>query len=177
MRHRGRAIGCCYYTFDGCEFRRCGVAIDCDHGNFYVRNCHFEGSRVVDIRDGSEHCSSIRRSTSLGSQALRFQTRLASIVTHGLYLRDNHSIVMSDSYVEQADNGYLFEGAAEAPSGRATITGAKFHSFTSDDPAKNNLLDLRNYHGVIAIGPYQLYQEPKWMRVKQQGVEPVDLLL
>lgn len=37
------------YTFDGCEFRRCGVAIDCDHGNFYVRNCHFEGSRVVDM--------------------------------------------------------------------------------------------------------------------------------
>ena len=26
-------------------------------------------------------------------------------MTHGLYLRDNHSIVMSDFYVEQADNG------------------------------------------------------------------------
>src|SRR6185369_14849349 len=65
------------FTFDGCEFRRCGVAIDCDHGNFYVRNCHFEGSRVVDVRDGSEHCSSIRRSTSTGSHA--FVLRSSSI--------------------------------------------------------------------------------------------------
>jgi hypothetical protein len=65
------------FTFDGCEFRRCGVAIDCAHGNFYVRNCHFEASRVVDIRDLSEHCSSIRRSTSTGSQA--FVLRNSSI--------------------------------------------------------------------------------------------------
>ncbi|MHC4506117.1 MAG: glycosyl hydrolase family 28-related protein, partial [Planctomycetota bacterium] len=24
------------YTFDGCEFRRCGTAIHCSHGNFYA---------------------------------------------------------------------------------------------------------------------------------------------
>jgi hypothetical protein len=53
---------------------------------------------------------------------------------------------MSDFDVEQADNGFRFEGAAEDPPGRATITGAEFHSFTSDDPTKNNVLDIRNYH-------------------------------
>jgi hypothetical protein len=74
------------YTFDGCEFRRCGVAIDCVHGNFYVRNCHFEGSRVVDIRDGSEHCSSIRRSTSIGSRA--FVLRSSSVAP--LTIQDCH---------------------------------------------------------------------------------------
>ena len=74
------------YTFDGCEFRGCGVAIDCDHGNFYVRNCHFEGSRVVDIRDGSEHCSSIRRSTSIGSHA--FVLRSSSVAP--LTIQDCH---------------------------------------------------------------------------------------
>jgi hypothetical protein len=63
------------------------------------------------------------------------------------------------------------------PPGRATITGAEFHSFTLDDPAKNNVLEIRNYHGQIAIGPYQFYQEPKRMRMKQQGAAPVDLLL
>lgn len=63
-----------------------GVAIDCDHGNFYIRNCHFEGSRVVDIRDGSEHCSSIRRSTSIGSHA--FVLRESSIAP--LTLQDCH---------------------------------------------------------------------------------------
>jgi urease alpha subunit len=84
---------------------------------------------------------------------------------------------MSDFYVEQADNGYLFEGGADDPPGRATLTGAKFHSFSSNDPAKNNLLDIRNYRGQIAIGPYQFYQEPKRMRMKQQGAMPVDLLV
>ena len=91
-----------------------------------LANCSYEGSVVVEGKDKA-------RDGLLG-----FQTRLATIVTHGLYLRDNHSIVMSDFYVEQADNGYLFEGAADDPPGRATLTGAKFHSFTSNDPAKNN---------------------------------------
>lgn len=76
-----------------------------------------------------------------------------------------------------ADNGYLFEGAADDPLGRATLTGAKFQSITSNDPAKNNVLGIRNYHGQIAIGPYQFYQEPKRMRMKQQGTSPVNLLL
>ncbi|HEY5913653.1 MAG TPA: glycosyl hydrolase family 28-related protein [Verrucomicrobiae bacterium] len=130
-----------------------------------LANCSYEGSVVV---EGKEKA----RDGLLG-----FQTRLATIVTHGLYLRNNHSIVMSDFYVEQADNGYLFEGAADDPPGRATLTGAKFHSFTSSDPAKNTLLDIRNYRGQISIGPYQFYQEPKRMRMKQQGAEPVELFV
>jgi hypothetical protein len=129
-----------------------------------LANCSYEGSVVVEGREGA-------RGGLLG-----FQTRLATIVTHGLYLRDNHSIVMSDFYVEQADNGYFFEGGAEDPPGRATLTGAKFHSFASDDPAKNNALDIRGYRGQIAIGPYQFYQEPKRMRLKQRGGGPLDLL-
>jgi hypothetical protein len=130
-----------------------------------LANCSYEGSVVVEGKDKA-------RNGLLG-----FQTRLATLVTHGLYLRNNHSIVMSDFYVEQADNGYLFEGTADDPPGCATLTGAKFQSFTSDDPSKNNLLDIRNYQGQILIGPYQFYQEPKRMRMKQQGAAPVDILV
>ena len=130
-----------------------------------LANCSYEGSVVVEGKDQA-------RDGLLG-----FQTRLATVVTHGLYLRNNHSIVMSDFYVEQADNGYLFEGEADDPPGQATLTGAKFHSFSSTDPAKNNLLDIRNYRGQIAVGPYQFYQEPKRMRIKQQGPGPVNLLV
>ena len=54
-------------TFDGCEFRRCGTAIHDEHGNFYVRNCRFEGSRKADVFMRSEHGSSVRRSVSTGS--------------------------------------------------------------------------------------------------------------
>jgi hypothetical protein len=130
-----------------------------------LANCSYEGSVVVEGKDKG-------RNGLLG-----FQTRLATIVSHGLYLRNNHSIVMSDFYVEQADNGYLFEGAADDPPGRATLTGAKFQSFTSNDPGKNTLLDIRGYQGQIFIGPYQFYQEPKRMRIKQRGSKAVDVLL
>jgi hypothetical protein len=54
-------------TFDGCEFRRCGTAVHDEHGNFYVRNCRFEGSRKADLFMRSEHGSSVRRSVSVGS--------------------------------------------------------------------------------------------------------------
>lgn len=140
------------------RFVNCGSAT-------VLANCSYEGSVVVEgkgkARDG----------------LLGFQTRLATIVTHGLYLRNNHSIVMSDFYVEQADNGYSFEGTAEDPPGRATLTGAKFQSFTSSDLKKNNVLEIRDYRGQIFIGPYQFYQEPKRMRLKQQGAEPVELFV
>lgn len=139
------------------RFEDCGRAT-------VLANCSYEGSIVVEGRDKA-------RGGLLG-----FQTRLATIVSHGLYLRDNHNIVMSDFYVEQADNGYLFEGNPDVPPGRATLTGAKFHSFMSPDPGKNNVIDIRHYHGEIFVGPYQFYQEPKRMRIKQQGQERVDLV-
>jgi hypothetical protein len=138
--------------------------VDCGAATV-LANCSYEGSVVVEGKSRA-------RGGLLG-----FQTRLATIVSHGLYLRDNHSIVMSDFYVEQADNGFLFEGSAGDAPGRATITGAKFHSFSSEDPGKNDLLDIRNYRGQIAIGPYQFYQEPKRMRLRQQGEAAVDLLV
>jgi hypothetical protein len=138
--------------------------IDCGQATV-LANCSYEGSVVVEGkgkgRDG----------------LLGFQTRLATVVSYGLYLRDNHSIVMSDFYVEQADNGYLFEGGADSPPGRATIQGAKFHSFASTDPKKNNILDIRGYRGDLFIGPYQFYQEPKMMRIRQQGEGPLKFFL
>lgn len=56
------------FTIDGCEFRQCETAVECRHGNFYIRNCRFEGSRVVDVFVLPEHGSSIRRCVSFGSR-------------------------------------------------------------------------------------------------------------
>jgi Pectate lyase superfamily protein len=140
------------------RFTNCGRAT-------VLANCSYEGSVVVDGKDKA-------RDGFLG-----FQTRLATLVTHGLYLRDNHSIVMSDFYMEQSDNGFLFEGAANDPSAHATITGAKFHSFPSKDLAKNTVIDIRDYHGQIFFGPYQFYLDPKQMRIKQEGAGQVELLI
>ncbi|MGI6417770.1 MAG: glycosyl hydrolase family 28-related protein [Thermoguttaceae bacterium] len=73
-------------TIDGCEFRNCGTGVLDNKGNFYARNCHFEGSRRADFVVGSEHGSSIRRSTSIGSR--RFIEEVGTIAP--LTIQDCH---------------------------------------------------------------------------------------
>jgi hypothetical protein len=131
-----------------------------------LANTTFEGSIVVEGKDK-------RRDGLLG-----FQTRLATVVTHGLYLKDNHSIVMSDFYVEQADNGYLFEGSPDDPPGRATIQGAKVHfTVPKDDPSKGTAMTIRNYGGQIFFGHDQFYIEPKNVKIVHTGEQPLQLFL
>lgn len=52
--------------FEGCDFRDCGTSINCQAGEVYVRDTHFERSSTVDIYLNS-HSHSIRRCTSVGS--------------------------------------------------------------------------------------------------------------
>jgi hypothetical protein len=73
-------------TFDGCEFRQCDQGIVVDHANAYIRNCHFEYNTTNDIKLYGEHCSSIRRCTSVGSN--RFLDRLESVTS--LTIQDCH---------------------------------------------------------------------------------------
>jgi hypothetical protein len=128
--------------------------------------CTYEGSIVVDGKDP-------RRTGLLG-----FLTRLATLCTHGLYLRDNQSIVMSDFYVEQADNGFVFEGEAGLPPGRATIQGAKLHfTVAKDEPTKGTAMDIRNYAGQVFFGHSQFYIEPTEVRLRHSGTAPFDLYL
>lgn len=128
--------------------------------------CTYEGSIVVEGKDP-------RRGGMLG-----FLTRLATLCTHGLYLRDNQSIVMSDFYVEQADNGLLFEGEPGLPPGRATIQGAKVHfTVPREDPSLGTALEMRGYAGQIFFGHNQFYVEPTEVRIRCSGGGPLDLFL
>ena len=128
--------------------------------------CTYEGSVVVDGKD-------LRRSGLLG-----FLTRLATVCTHGLYLRDNQSIVMSDFYVEQSDSGVVFEGEAGLPPGRATIQGAKVHfSVTKDEPAKGTAMEIHDYAGQVFFGHSQFYCEPTEVRILHSGTAPFDLYI
>ena len=52
--------------FEGCDFRDCGIAINCQIGEVFVRDSHFERSAIEDIYLNS-HSHSIRRCTSIGS--------------------------------------------------------------------------------------------------------------
>ena len=139
--------------------------IDCARATI-LGNATYEGSVVVEGTDE-------RRDGFLG-----FMTRLATLTTHGLYLRDNQSIVMSDFYVEQADNGFVFEGSEGTPPGRATIGGAKLH-FTIDEerPDDGTAMTIRDYAGQVFFGPDQFYVEPTDAAIRHEGSSPFDLFV
>lgn len=129
-----------------------------------IANNTYEGSVVVDGK-------SPKRDGILG-----FQFRLATLVTHPLYLRDSNSIVMSDLYVEQSNSGLYFEGHDGDPAGRATIQGAKLNTGGHPAEAVNfRLFDINNYRGQIFFGHDQLYVEPNPLPVVQVGAQTVDL--
>jgi hypothetical protein len=56
------------HTFAGCDFISCGTGILCENGNYYVRECYFQGSTVADIDANPEHACTVRRSKSVGSK-------------------------------------------------------------------------------------------------------------
>jgi hypothetical protein len=101
---------------------------------------------------------------------LGFQMRLTTICTDAVSIRDNHSIVMSDSYVEQADNCYFFQGAKNDPPGRIVIQGAKTNS-------KAGPVTIDNYWGAIFLGHNQYYSTPKPAVIAQSGDRPLVLIL
>jgi len=131
----------------------------------FLLNCSYEGSIVV---EGSDR----RRGGMLG-----FQTRLSTIATHGLYLRDNHSIVMSDFYVEQADDGFVLAGSPGDPPGRVTIQGAKVDFTHGDKQRDGTVLDIGGYRGEVFFGPNQFYASLPRVPVVHRGKGGVDLFL
>ena len=138
--------------------------VDCARATILLP-CSYEGSVVVEGKDK-------RRTGFLG-----FQTRLSTITTHGLYLRDNHSIVMSDFYIEQANNGYVLEGSPGDPPGRATIQGATV-DFTHGGKAQDGtVLDVRDYGGEVFFGPNQFYASLPRVPIVHRGTRKLDLFL
>jgi hypothetical protein len=126
-------------------------------------NNTYEGSLVVEGKDK-------QRTGFLG-----VLSRLGTTCTHALYVKNNHSLVAGDFYVEQADNGFLFEGTEQDPPGRITIQGAKLHLKPT---AKGNVpYEIRDYHGQILIGHQQYYVEPVNMQIIHTGRQPLDLVL
>jgi sialidase-1 len=68
------------HTLAGCEFRDCGIGVNSTRGaNFYVRDSHFERSRIMDIRVRGEHGMSVRRCTSTGSRLFIEEATIAPL--------------------------------------------------------------------------------------------------
>jgi hypothetical protein len=129
-----------------------------------LMSCTFEGSIVIEGKDA-------RRDGFVGAL-----THLGTICTHALYIKDNHSFVASDFYVEQADDGYWFEGGAGDPDGRITIQAPKVDMSPVKDK-ENITFDINNYGGAIFFGPAQFYVQPLAMVLRHSGRRPLDFLV
>lgn len=122
----------------------------------------YEGSVVVEGK-------SLKRGGFLGGSV-----RLGTITDPGLWVKDNHSIVMSDLYVESSQQYGRLEGDAKLPAGRVTIQGAKFEIVPD---STNNAVDISNYKGEFLVGPYQYYVGNPLHKFVQRGPAPFSLLL
>jgi hypothetical protein len=103
-------------------------------------------------------------------------TRLGTSCPYALYVKDNHSLVASDFYIEQADNAFSLEGNPDDPPGRITLQNPKLHMSKLKDGNENVAFDIRGYHGQINFGPAQFYIEPKLMRLSQSGTLPLEMV-
>ena len=101
---------------------------------------------------------------------LGFQMRLMTLTAMPLTVRDNHSVTMSDLYIEQADNCILLQGGENDPSGRVVIQGAKMQS-------KAGPITIDGYGGSIFLGHDQYYTHPSPVAIAQKGKKPLDLFL
>jgi hypothetical protein len=128
-----------------------GTVIRADH---FTGNLHFTNSSRAALLFNSSYEGAIvveGKDEKVRDGVLGFQTRLGTANLHGLYVRDSQNITMSDYYVESADRLMEFDGSPGDPEGRVTLGMAKTHC------SQNPVIDIRNYHGRIALGPSMFY--------------------
>lgn len=110
-------------------------------------------------------------------------SRLGTSCTHVLYVRKSHSVIGSDFYVEQADNGFHFTGSPGDPPGRITLHIPKMHmgpaGMSAEDLERLGRVpfEMRNYHGGILVGPVQFYINPVEMRLTRSGEAPGEMIV
>jgi len=122
------------------RFVNCGSAT-------VLANCSYEGS-VVRRRKGK----SPRRPAGLQNPA-------SHDCDARLYLRDNHNIVMSDFYVEQADNAIYLKATPEDPPSRHSHR-SEVSLIHSERSGKEQRAGYPPLWRRIFVGPYHFYQEP-----------------
>ena len=96
--------------------------------------------------------------------------RLATIADPALHIKDNHSIVFSDFYIEQGDQFIHLQGTPTLPPGRVTLSGAKFEI---SDQSRKEIIHIDNYHGALTLGPYQFYPSGRPNAITHTGTAPL----
>lgn len=99
--------------------------------------------------------------------------RLATQSDPAAWIKDNQSLVLSDYYAEQSIHLLRLSGDAALPPGRVTLQGAKFALMIPE----NNAVEVDNYHGELALGPYQFYADNPVHHFVQRGTASFALSL
>ena len=127
-----------------------------------IGNVTYEGAITVDD------------ATSARTGFLGFMSRLSTLNTYGVVVRNNNNFVISDWYAEQCDNGLSLSGVAGNPSGRITVQGAN-----SDFAGSTNaqFMTINDYQGQVFFGSNQLYCDPPVQSVVQTGTRALNIVL
>lgn len=149
--------------------RECVVDIGHLQGNLTADDC---GAATVLLRTSYEGTITVQGRGRERDGLFGVMTRLTTQCTEPLRLRDSHSMVASDWYVEQADRHVRLSGSPADPPGRLTFSGAKIHLFGPEP-----LLGLDGYRGSVVIAGDQFYIEPKEVRIDARGALDSELLL
>jgi hypothetical protein len=120
----------------------------------------YEGTLLVEGK-------SLQRGGFLGAGV-----RLGTVTDPGLWVKDNHSFVVSDFYVESSRQLARLEGDATLPPGRVTLQGAKFEI---DPKSPRDSVEINGYAGALVAGTYLFYPGNAWHRFKQSGNAPFSL--
>ena len=147
----------------------CTVVLNLVEGNLRITHCAsatiiapltYEGSITVDDT----------RSPRTGF--LGFMTRLSTINSYGVQVRNNNHFVMSDWYTEQCDHGVSLSGTPGHPSGRISIQGVNC-DFSGRAHAR--LLTIDDYRGQVFLSN-QVYVNPP-VSIVQTGTGPLNIVL
>ena len=148
-----------------------GASVSANHLNGNVRatnssrakiliNFHWEGTLTVEgavetIRDGF----------------IGLQAKLSTNAPYGIHIKDNQNLIVTNYYMEQADQYLLIEGNNSNINGHATIAGIKVNT------NKNPAIEINNYKGRIACVSLQYYQGIDPKEITQTGTQPLNLLM
>jgi uncharacterized repeat protein (TIGR02543 family) len=95
-------------------------------------------------------------------------------------IEDNHSVVGSECYMEQAKAEYArLKGAEGLPAGRVTLSSPRLHTWKARDVGWMDDFIIENYHGSLAsvAAKYDYAQEPDaYYRIKHTGSSPFNIV-
>lgn len=148
------------------------VTLNCLQGNLQVDDC---GDATILLRVSYEGAIVVHGKSRSRNGMLGILTRLSTQNKNVLYVKDNQSLISSDWYIEQADQGFYLEGSADLPPGRITLCGPKVHLWQHGGASDGTTIDANGYVGTMFLTT-QFHAMPQ-VRIRQAGPGPFQAIL